>query len=268
MFLDTYHLNLLALPREDAAVGDLYLYDGRTVGQPGSVRDFLEPPFRISEKSVTTGALPDIGGTLSDSISIDVGLKILGGFLSAMGAGGVIGDVGVGYKTKGTASMRFRFANVVRDRMDPVSMGAKLMSHRVREGHPLLARDYHYFLVTAVVRSASINVVAEGMRKTTLDLDAKALQGLIGGSVGVSVEKSSAGELTYKGKSRLAFGVEVYELQFDRESMRMSLRIPEREPRMKLMTPVEPLISSTPAPTFIGDPDGDISIDLGELLGR
>jgi hypothetical protein len=269
MFLDRYHLNLLAIPREDAAVGDLYPYDGRMVGQPGSVRDFLQPPLSIPKETIRRGEMPDISGTLSDSTSIDVGLNLLDGFLSAMGAGGVIGDVGAEYKRVGTAALKFRFTDAVRETIDPISLGTKLMSRRVREGHPMVARGYRYYLVTAVARSPSISVMAEGEGETKLDLNAKAMKGLIGGSGGVSVKKSSVGELTYSGKRRLAFGVEVYELQFDRESMRMSLRIPVREPKMRLMTSFEPPPSYAPAavlaPTFIGDPDADISIDFGEL---
>jgi hypothetical protein len=262
MFLDRYNLNLLSIPREDAAIGDLYPYDGRRVGQPGNVRDFLEPPLSISQKSVVSGRMADVSGTLSDSVSIDVGLNILEGFLSAMGAGSVVGDVGAEYKTKGTASMRFRFVNAVRDKVDPISLGTRLMNHRVREGHPLVAKDYQYFLVTAVVRSPSISIVAEGKKQTKLDLDAKALEGIVGVCGGVSLKKSNTGELTYKGKMRLAFGVEVYELRFDRHTMKLSLRIPEREPRMKLLTSYEPMTSSVPAPAFIGGPEGDVFIDF------
>ena len=259
-FLDKYNLNLLAVPREDVAIGDLYPYDGRRVGQPGNVRYILKPPLRISAKSVTTGKMADVSGTLTDSVSFDIGLNILEGFLSAMGVGGVVGDIRAEYETKGTMTVRYRFVHAVRDKVDPLSLGSMLINHQVRKDHPLLTRDYQYFLVTAVARSPSISVVAEGKKQTRLDIDAKALQGIVGGSGGVSVEKSTMGELTYKGKAKLAFGVEVYELRFDRDTMKMSLRIPAAPPRMKLLTSYEPLVIPAPEPAFIGGPEGDLFI--------
>jgi len=77
MFLDTYGLNLLAVPREGSAVGDLYIKDDKGVSAPGSVKALLSPVPKLPPTK-SGEAMADVTGVLSQSVSTKVGLNFLG----------------------------------------------------------------------------------------------------------------------------------------------------------------------------------------------
>ena len=86
VLLDRYRLNLLSIPREKASVGDLYVQEGNSqyVSTPGSITNFLEPPFEIP--SITTAeTMAGVSGTTSRDASGKVGIDFLEGFLNALG---------------------------------------------------------------------------------------------------------------------------------------------------------------------------------------
>ncbi len=49
-FLDTYGLNLLAIPRADAAVGDLYVVTNDSISAPGALSTVLTPDLHYLPK--------------------------------------------------------------------------------------------------------------------------------------------------------------------------------------------------------------------------
>jgi hypothetical protein len=80
LLLDKYRLNLLSIPRENASVGDVYTTDGNNqqhASPPGNIKYLLDPPFDFSKiKTVTGEVMADVSGTISNSMSADLGLKI------------------------------------------------------------------------------------------------------------------------------------------------------------------------------------------------
>jgi hypothetical protein len=75
----------------------------------------------------------------------------------------------------------------------------------------MYGKGYRYFLVTAVVKSPSINIIADDEQKRAVDVDVKALQ-IANISTNVSLEYAGKGEIIFKGKHNLVFGVGLYEL--------------------------------------------------------
>lgn len=257
MFLDRYGLNLLSIPREKAAVGDLYVFDGTRASAPGSVEYFLDPPVEIPPP--TKGEhMADVAGEVSDAVSLSAGLGLLEGFLAALGAGAVVSKVKTGYASKKAESLRFNLADATRDAVDPMRLGSVLAGHRPVPGHPMWAPSNRYYLVTAVARTPSITVIAKDERSHSVELDLEALK-LATASTGVSVDGSSDVGITYTGGRKLAFGVELMELSFDAESGAVKLSVPEdavtvRSGDAASMGPV--------TREFIGSPEGDAFLTL------
>jgi hypothetical protein len=124
VFLERYHLNLLAVPRENADVGDVYVHDGKRAGSPGQLASFLTHPFRMPQ--ITRGEeLAALSGTMSNQVTTEVGLGLLGSFIAALGAVLPIGDVKAEWEKKGARSVRFRMEGAVRDSVDPAQFGAR-----------------------------------------------------------------------------------------------------------------------------------------------
>jgi len=250
-FLDKYNLNLLSIPREKASVGDLYVHDGKRVSTPGSVTYFLDPPFEVPA-AITGESMADVIGQVSNSVSVNVGLGLLEGFLTAMGAGGILAKVRAGYEAKGTKTLKFHFAQATRDYVDAMLVGSRLTDHRIKEGHALYDEGYHYYLVTAVARSPSINIIAESDNARSVNIDVDAMR-IAAVPVGISMAKSNEGEVTFTGKKSLAFGVELYELRYDVRRKQLRLLLTD-------VGQVRGKPTHIAKPAFIGDSIGDAFI--------
>ena len=252
MFLDEYHLNLLSIPRENSAVGDLYVYEGGRVCSPGNIAFFLDSPFEMPQLHENE-PMADVAGTLSSGVTFKAGFGLMEGFLTALGAAGMVTKIRVGFEKGDTSQLRYRFANATRDSVDVLQMGMELIGKQMMKDHPLYDEDNRYFLVTGVARSPSINVAAEDKMGRSIDLDLEALK-LAGIGTGISIEKAGQGETMFSGKKSLAFGVEVLELSYDCEENRLELKM--QSDAIKLMhdqSPPQTLIG----PVFIGDEQGD-----------
>src|SRR5262245_39567875 len=107
IFLDTYRVNLLAVPRADARVGDLYVRTGKTTSSPGFLGHLVGKSFELP--TVAEGErLPTLGGLVSDAVAADAGLGLLDGFLAALGAGDLGVKAQASYRAERTRSVRFR----------------------------------------------------------------------------------------------------------------------------------------------------------------
>jgi hypothetical protein len=259
LFLDRYGLNLLPIPRESAAVGDLYVYDGRRVSPPGNVTYFLDPPPEMPE--LTTGErMADVEGVMSSGFSLDLGLGLLEGFFMAFGAGALADKVTAEYRAQETRSLRFRITEATRDFVDPFKLGMALIGRRLLTEHPMWSEDNRYYLVTGVARTPSISVVAENGGSSGVQLDVEALK-VVGATGALTLERSSEYEVVYKGDRLLAFGVELCELSYEPKRSSLRLKMPEGAlPGLKGASGE----SSDPGAlrAFIGENEGDAFIRM------
>jgi hypothetical protein len=259
LFLDRYGLNLLPTPRESAAVGDLYVYDGRRVSPPGNVAYFLKPALEMPEP--TKGErMADVEGVMSKGFSLELGLGLLEGFFSAFGAGALADKVKAQYEAHQTRSLRFRVTEATRDFIDPFKLGMALIGKKLLEDHPMWSEDNRYYLVTGVARTPSISIVAANGGSSAIQLDLEALK-LAGATGALTVARSSESEVTYKGDRPLAFGVELCELSYELQRGSLRLKMPEGAiPGLK-GTAAE---SADPSAlrAFIGEKDGDAFLKM------
>jgi hypothetical protein len=260
-FIDKYNLHLLSVPRANAAIGDLYRYDGRQVSSPGKISYFLEPVFEISNITAEE-RMADISEIISREIDINFGIEFLEGFLTAMGAGGIINKVRSGYESKNTRALKFRFADITRDSTDPFWLGEEISDYTIKKESAMYGESYRYFLVTSVVRIPSISIIAEDEQMRAIDVEAEAVQ-LAGVSADVSVERSGKGELTFRGKQNLVFGVELYELLYDTKENRFRFKTVTKTVKLRDRDPAVTRTDIKPA--FIGDPaEGDVFLSIVE----
>ena len=137
-FLDDYKVNLLAIPREDAEVGDAYVAgpDGN-MSMPGKLRFLLTPDIQLPE--VSEGEkLTTIAGKRTRAIDLNIGFKLLEGFFSAIGADIGIGKVKAEYQHKGGGKIRFQLKNATRDSVDAFEFGKALIPCQLNAAHPFV----------------------------------------------------------------------------------------------------------------------------------
>jgi hypothetical protein len=115
-----------------------------------------------------------------------------------------------------------------------------------------------FILVTVgVVRSPSITLVAEDEDSNKVALDVGALQNTIGAIAEINIDQGKEGELTYKGKVPLAFGVELLKLDYDETENKFNLSALRRAQQIRGDSEI--------LRDFIGDPQtGNVFIAVSE----
>jgi hypothetical protein len=245
LFLDEWRLNPLAVPRERAEPGDIWLKRSRQVVGPLELEPLLEAPVALPDADPTE-RLGDLNGTSSHAYELKVGLGLLGAFLTALGAGAAVQKVEAGYERNRARTVSVRFSGVTRDAIDAGRLGRALSAARFDERHALAKEGDRRFVAAAVVRAPSLAIRAQDERKSTVTLEADVVAA-VNAHASTTARTSEDGEVTYTGTSPLAIGVELYELS-RREDGTLSMGLPgAAEFRAGRRLP--------PAPAFIGDDD-------------
>jgi hypothetical protein len=216
-FLDSYKVNLLTIPREGAEVGDAYVegVDG-AMSTPGKLRFLLTPAIRLPpvshEEKLTT-----IAGKRTRQLDVGVGLKLLEGFLSAIGADIGIGKIKAEYEHKRVGKIRFELKDATRDSVDAFAFGRALIPCQLNAAHPFVGAGNRYYAVVGVLRSRSITVRSEDANANHIELGVDALKDAVNVHGKLDVKREATGEITYQGRLPLAFGVELVEMRYDDE---------------------------------------------------
>jgi hypothetical protein len=261
-FLDRYGLNLLSIPRQFVNCGDVYISRDQQISTPARLQDLLQPA-PLLPAPVTDERLADLAFIVSDGVSVSAGLNVLGNILVALGAGALIGGLKSDYQSSKSARLRFRVREATRDHIDPAALGAALKGCRLDGSHPLVADGNSYYVVSAVVRTQTISITAEDVMGNTVDVGTDVIQAA-DAHANLAVTRGSNGEVSYRGKEKLAVGVELYELSHDREEHTLKMRLPPRRPRTLRSSQRAPVRELEPA--FIGGSDGDAFIVTSDRL--
>lgn len=253
-FLQRYQLNLLSVPRAGADVGELYVHDGKRVGSPGQLASFLAQPF-VMPPIQRGEAMAALQGMASNGVSIDLGVGLLGSFLSGFGMAVPVGDIKAKWQAKGASQASFSIGAAVRDSVDPGRFGVALIGNTLRPDHPLVDPESRYYVVTAVARCKSLTIALADQRGQAVELGAD-LPWVGQANASVEVARGQAGEVTVAGDQLLAFGVELYELVARGDRIRM--RLPEGALTVRSMRET----AARPMPALIGGVDGEVFFDL------
>jgi hypothetical protein len=219
-----YQLNLLSLPREKIAIGDIYMYDGnrdRRTAPFGNISSFLTSDFQIPRP--TSEIVADVSGANSKETIIDTGLKFLEGFLNILVAGVFGTDIKATLESENVQKLKFQFSETTREYVEPNDFGYKLDGYTVNDKSALFDPKSRYFLVTSVFRSPSIGIDAERINKKVFDVATKIIQ-LADISSKVSHSKSEEGMIVFRGKTKLGYAIQLFELEYDSDAKRVRMK--------------------------------------------
>lgn len=219
-----YQLNLLSLPREKIAIGDIYMYDGnrdRQTAPFGSISSFFTSDFQIPPS--TSEKVTDVSGATSKETIIDAGLKFLEGFLNNLVAGVFGTDIKATLESENVQKLKFQFSETTREYVEPNDFGYKLGGYRVNNKSALFDPKSRYFLVTSVFRSPSIGIDAERINKKVFDVATKIIQSADISSK-VSHSTSKEGMIFFKGKTKLGYAIQLFELEYYSDTKRVRMK--------------------------------------------
>ncbi|MEO8070768.1 MAG: hypothetical protein ABI652_05160, partial [Acidobacteriota bacterium] len=173
-FLNASGYNVVRLPRVGIDPMDI-------LGKDKSI----ERLGRVDQLWTSTQALPAINGPQaaaaisgqkSSDMKLSIGLKVLAGALGAMGA--AVPDVTLAYSK--AAKVNFVFTDVKSFSVDSLAIGQYLTAGDLASNNPVVRHyfddeDCSAFIITEVLRSASITVTATTESGTEVSVDLPAM---------------------------------------------------------------------------------------------
>jgi hypothetical protein len=263
-FYRKYGFHLVSIPREKILLGDIYTRkgnNGQSLQYNGNIANLLDPKFEMP--AGFDELMTDFNDTLSDSISANIGFDFLESFLNQLGIGSFGASIRGDFQSSKTKFIQFNFSPLTREYIDPYLVGNLLADTKIGykiKNNAAFDHDREYYIVTAVVKTPSISIVAKGDNNQLVDINAQALESITG-KVNISSKKLEDGKISFAGPKKLAIGVELFQLAYNPTSHQFSLDPTEEAYKVHEdnTTKTKKIIKRA----IIGDPNNaDISIDL------
>ena len=218
LLFEKYHMHILARPRENVSVFQIFgVRDGEAL-QAGSIESFLRSSFEKPEVVIGEKVL-DIDGTTSDAVSAQTGLSFLQGFLGIFGAVGT--SLTAAVERSNSQALRFQFGGCTRDRVkDDFDLEWAISEVEFPMERSPMKPDYRYFIASGVHHCTQLTFEALTKNMAKVDLSAE-VAALGAAKAGVSVNHDR--QVVAKSDRTLVYGVELSELVYDEKRKRLRL---------------------------------------------
>ena len=167
---------------------------------------------------VMTSTMAVLSGRRSKAVKVDLGLKILDGFLSGLG----LPAAALTAKFEGAREVSFSFQDVQRLYVDPGAVGANLAGKVLNDENPAATiffeqeRAYQFLVIDSTIQSRDFSIQVESKSTDGFSLDVPAIKDIIGKtSTDVEVSSDSSLALTFKGQQHLSFAFSCLRLYVD-----------------------------------------------------
>ena len=213
--LRSFGYNVIRLPKADVAPLQLLTRNGSALGRIGDLSTVILPRGAVALPAVKRDTpAASLSGQRSGTLSVGVGLSVLGSIIGAMGGS----KLGLDLAYKNARSVIFEFQDVLEDRIEVASLDQYLSDADVSPFSThvgqLLDADQIY-VTTATLKSSKIAVEARGVKDEGLDLSVPEIKGVVGGNVKVGASSASASTITFEGSLPLVFGFQAARLVYD-----------------------------------------------------
>jgi hypothetical protein len=213
-WLASYGYTALLLPRADIHPMDvLWSRKGREFNQKvGSLLDLFscERDLPAARAGEPTGS---ITRRVERRVEVSLGMKILGSLLGATVAAKLGNQANLSY----ASSLLVSYDDVRQDAVAVLQLDSWLENARPAGPSNTMVwlNNAQLAVVTAVLRSTKLSVVAETASGTSLELNVPEIQGLISGDVKVEGASGTASKLTFEGTEPIAFGFQAFVMRFE-----------------------------------------------------
>lgn len=233
-YLRRFGYAVIRLPKADITPLQVLAKSGRDLSRWGHLNDVLVAPATVSLPKLTVDEkAADISGQKTSELSVGVGLKILGGVISALGGS----TIGLEVAFKSAKSLSFTFTEVLCDSVPPAQVDAylgqcDLNPHAVHSQR--LLEDDQIYVVSSCIKSRKFVIEAKSSGSGTFKLDVPVIQNTIGGAVNVAGERSSNAKITFEGGFPLVFGFQALRLMY-RNGSYTAMALSSETPSMKAL---------------------------------
>jgi len=208
-----WSVNLFRVPRGGVEVGDLFVANKqRILEQWDRLRDLYDPELELPKPKPRP--VTDMAQVESKSYDATAGFEALEGFLQGLGVPAVPLQVAIEAARTAAVSLSFSVANVRRTGLLPGEINRE-MGLRAKTAHwESVDMARQHYVAHAVWDAKSLYIKVQGEKKTVSKLSAS-LTKVAKGAVGLTVNGSSSGLITYDRKQPIVFGLQVTAVRFD-----------------------------------------------------
>jgi hypothetical protein len=215
-FLRSHGFSVFRFPRASAQPLELMHRNGKDLTRLGLLPD-LVTSGELAAPAIRREASPgiDIEGKQTSKVNVAIGLSILGSFIGALGGG----KLGLDAAFNKTLTFTFEYAGVMEDAVDVLSLEKFIKAGRIS---PLLPAgtlekllDDEVYVVTSVLKTKKIVVIAQGDRGADVKVDVPIIQQAVGGNLRVDASGTEHSRVAFEGSVPVAFAFQAVQLVFD-----------------------------------------------------
>lgn len=212
-FLRDVGYNVVRLPRDFLPPLSLVARQrGGPVEYIGALDKLITAPPHPLPSIVSDRTAANINGKSTSSMKLSLGLSILNGLISGLGAS----KLGASGTFTNASTMTFEFNNVTFDAVAALDVGSYLRRGDVDEGNPLLEQyvlgNGKLYVVTERLRASEITTIFETSGGGAANVEVPVISNQVGGSVSVEPTAGRSNAVKFKGPKPLTFGFKCFEI--------------------------------------------------------
>lgn len=216
---DLFAANVLRVP--EARVQPLSVLARRENKQSfrGALAPLLSDGAVVTVDAVTS-QMAELSGKHTRGVKVDLGLEVLGGFLSGLG----LPSAGITVHFSRARTVSFTFADVQRRWIDPGLLGAELKGREVDRTQPAAGiyfgdDPWALLVVDSALTSNQFSIQVESSTDGGAVLNVPAIQEIVAqAKVGVEVSSTASTEVSFRGKQHLTFAFTCLRLYLDAQA--------------------------------------------------
>jgi hypothetical protein len=215
---ETFNANPISVP-EERIRPLVVLSKTKVTTYLGPIDDLLVTGSTITI-APEDSSMANVSAKSSKSVSVDLGLQVMDGFLKGFGVGS--GTIKSSFDD--TDKVSFSFQNVTRNYVNVTALSKLLKNRKFDTTDPIvktfISEEAKCLIITSVITSNNFTMKKEGKRDTNIDFDIKAIRDSLSTENKVEVSSSNSVEISFKGQKQLAFAytAAVFEIDDDGNS--------------------------------------------------
>jgi hypothetical protein len=233
-YLSKFGYAAVALPRTTLRPGQILLHQNGALVNPSPLTAIFEPDELAPPKISGDRPAASLNGDTSDKLELNLGLNILGGFITALG-----GSLGFKFAFNKTKRIEFVYQDVqeailgfpgddgeIEENFDQID---KFLHDAILSPGPTVLdeiKQNDLYLTTAVIKSRKMLVKATDSRGADVAIDIPTIQGVVGGNVKVTAASANNSTASFEGDTLLVFGIRPVQLLFKNGAYRTAKSAP------------------------------------------
>jgi hypothetical protein len=230
---DVFDCQPIGVPDERIVPMTVIASDGSKSHFRGALADLLigTPTLDVP---VSMSDMANLKIKRSNGVKIDLGLKILDGFLS----GFRLPSAGIRAKFEGALAVSFAFKEVRRQYVDVNVLGRKLALHKLHIGNPAAAifgtGGFDFLVLDSVIQSRDFEMTVEKATSADFSVDIPVIQAIVQTTnVGMSVTSSTKLGISFNGPKHLTFAFACVRLFVDASGAITAMPPADKVPALK-----------------------------------